>query len=259
MDRTRDPLPTRVQDTPTLPTGYDDALSWGLDDLGLELTAEARAVIAGHVRLLLAWTPAINLTALRDPATVALGHVVDSLAALAWLQSRGVDRGLDLGSGGGFPGLPVAAAMPTMAVTLLEPIAKKARFLAAVIEATGLSGRVVATNARAESLAQDRHLRASWPVVMARAVGATADVVELAFPLLEPGGSLLAWKRGDLTEELRTARRAVDALGGGTIEVTDVRVDGLRDHRLVVVSRSHSGRLPAAYPRDPAVRRHRPW
>jgi len=259
LDRRREPLPTRVEDTPRLPAAFDDALRRGLGELDLELTVEARAVIEGHVRLLLAWTPAINLTAIRDPAAVALEHVVDSLTAVAWLRSRGVGWLLDLGSGGGFPGLPLAAALPRLSATLLEPIAKKARFLSTVISATGESGRVTAMATRAEQLARDPDQRGRWPAVTARAVGSTADLVELAFPLLAPAGALVAWKRGDLAAELASARRAVDALAGGTIEVVDVGVDGLRDHRLVVATRGGSGVVPDAFPRDAARRRRRPW
>ena len=261
MEPQREPLPTRVQDTPRLPTAYDDALVRGLQDLGLakdfERASAVRAAIDGHVRLLLAWTRAINLTAIRDPAAVATAHVVDSLAALPWLRARHPGRVLDLGSGGGYPGLPLAAALPGSTFTLAEPIAKKAAFLRAVVEATGLGDRVEVLTARAEALAADGGRRGKWSVVTARAVAPTAELVELAFPLLEAGGSLLAWKRGELEAELVAARRAVHALGGGSLEVHDVAVSGLTDHRLVIATRT--GRVPDDYPRDPAARRRRSW
>ena len=132
-----------------------------------------------------------------------------------WLRSRGTGRLLDLGSGGGFPGLPLAAALPGLETVLLEPIAKKTRFLRTVAEATELDARVSAITARAEQLGRDDGHRGRWPVVTARAVASTADLVELAFPLLAPGGSLIAWKRGELEAELVAARTAMAALGGG--------------------------------------------
>lgn len=257
MVQQREPLPARVQDVPTLPPAYSDAIDRGLAALGLELDEAAHAAIDGHVRLLLAWTRAINLTAIREPAAVATGHVIDSLAAVPWLRAMRAERILDVGSGGGFPGVPIAAALPGSSVTLLEPIGKKATFLRTAVEATGLAERVTVANARAEAMAADPGRRGSWSVVTARAVATTADLVELAFPLLTPGGALVAWKRGDLRAELDAARRAVDALGGGTLRVHDVEVDGLPGHRLVVATRG--GRVPDAYPRDPAARRRRPW
>ena len=90
-----------------------------------------------------------------------------------------------------------------------------------------------------------------------RAVAGLADLVELAFPLLEPGGALIAWKRGDIDPELVAAERAIDALGGGSVDVRPVTVDGLHGHRLVVVT--SRGRVPAEYPRDPGSRKRRPW
>jgi 16S rRNA (guanine527-N7)-methyltransferase len=257
LNRGREPLPAHVRDTPALPAAYRDALAGGLADLGLVLDDAALAAIDGHVRLLLAWTRAINLTGIRDPAAVALGHVVDSLTAVERLRSLRVERTLDLGSGGGFPGVPLAAAIPSLQVDLVEPIAKKARFLATAVEATGLAPRVSVITARAEDLARDPGRRGAWPAVTARAVGSTAELVELAFPLLGEGGVLIAWKRGAIEGELVAARRATDALGGGTLEVEDPAVRDLPGHRLVVATRT--GSVPAAFPREPAVRRRRPW
>lgn len=257
MEIPRKPLPTRVAETPDLPPAYHDALECGLDGLGLRLTADARSAIDGHARLLLAWTQSINLTAIREPAAVALGHVIDSLSALEILRGRGVDRFVDLGSGGGYPGVPLAAALPAARALLAEPIGKKADFLNTVIEATHLEGIAEAAPVRAESLAGDARHRGRWPAVTARAVAGLAELVELAFPLLAPGGILVAWKRGDLAAELAAAEHAVTALGGGRLDVHPVHVSGLEAHCLVVAT-AH-GRAPEAYPRDPGARKRRPW
>jgi len=257
MVRPREPLPTAVSGTRELPPEYGAALEAGLLELGVSLTADARDAIDAHARLLVAWTSAINLTAIRDPAAVALAHVVDSLAALPVLRDRGVDRFVDLGSGGGYPGFPLAVAAPTERALLIEPVGKKTRFLATVIAATGFDASIEASAVRAEALAADTRHRARWPAVTARAVGSLADLVELAFPLLEPGGVLVAWKRGDIDEELAVAASAATTLGGGTFEIRPVSVTGLDDHRLVVATAR--SRAPVAYPRDPAVRRRRPW
>jgi len=257
VDRPREPLPTRVEDTSALPPTYAVALESGLEALSLTLAPTARAAIDGHARLLMAWTTAINLTAIRDPAAVALGHVVDSLTALAILRERGADRMIDLGSGGGYPGIPLAAALPVARALLVEPIAKKATFLSVVATATGLADTVEAGPVRAEALAGDRRHRGRWPVVTARAVAGLAELIELAFPLLLPGGCLVAWKRGDLGRELAAAERAMAALGGGKIDVRPVSVAGLADHRLVVATIRAAA--PPEYPRDPATRKRRPW
>ena len=220
------------------------------------LDAGARTAIDGHVRLLLAWNRAINLTAIDDPAQAALGHVVDSLTALPVLRGRGIQRFVDLGSGGGFPGLPVAAALPATEALLVDSIGKKTRFLVTAINAIGLSTSTDVFAGRAEALATDSRHREGWPAVTVRAVGALADLVELAFPLLEPGGLLVAWKRGPLQAEVASARHAVEALGGGGLESVESG-PVLPGHRLVLVTKR--GRTNSSFPRDPAARRRSPW
>jgi 16S rRNA (guanine527-N7)-methyltransferase len=257
VSQEREPLPTHVRDTADLPPAYAAALERGIATLGIQLDAGARDAIDGHVRLLLAWTAAINLTAIREPGAVGLGHVVDSLTALDAIRRLGAHRVLDLGSGGGFPGIPLAAALPGLEVALVESVAKKARFLEVSTAATGLASRVTVVPARAEALAADPRQRRAWPIVTARAVASMPDLVELAFPLLRPGGALIAWKRGDVAEELDAAHRAIEGLGGGGIDTLDVAVPGLDQHRLVIATRT--GTVPDGYPREPAIRRRRPW
>jgi 16S rRNA (guanine527-N7)-methyltransferase len=257
VDGPREPLPTRVEATAALPPAYHDALEAGLAALRLTLTPAAGAVIEGHARLLLAWTSAMNLTAIRDPAAVALGHVVDSLAAVSILRDRGVSRFLDIGSGGGYPGVPLAAVLPAARAVLLEPIRKKAAFLSTALAAVGLGATVEAAPVRAEALAADTRHRGQWPAVVARAVGGLAELVELAFPLLKPGGILVAWKGGEIELELTAAEGAMASMGGGSIELRPVVVPGLADHCLVVATAR--GAAPAAYPRDPGARKRRPW
>lgn len=223
----------------------------------MELTADERDAIDGHVRLLVAWNEAINLTAIRDPAAMATWHVVDSLTALAVLRERDVDRFVDLGSGGGFPGLPLAIALPAATAVLADSVGKKVRFLATVVEAVGLARRVATYAGRAEALAHEREHRERWPAVTARAVASLPELAELAFPLLEPGGVLIAWKRGNIDAELAVAGRAVDTLGGGTLDTQSAATGSLPGHCLVVIRKN--GRTADRFPRDPAQRRRSPW
>jgi 16S rRNA (guanine527-N7)-methyltransferase len=270
-------LPRDPAALPPLPETFWVALDSGLPRLGLTLTDDARRAIDAHVRLLLAWNAAINLTAITAPATVATRHVLDSLTAVpplilrrdsavtsaraAPVTSAGAApsmRVLDLGSGGGFPGLPLAAALPELHVTLAESVAKKARFLEAAVDATGLRDRVVVSAQRAESLAGAAPGSASFDVVTARAVAPLDELVELAMPLLRVGGRLLAWKSGDLAAELAAARRAGRVLGAG--QPTAHRVEGIADlagHVIVEIEKRRP--TPAGYPRDPARRRARSW
>ncbi|MFM2105721.1 MAG: hypothetical protein RL338_753 [Chloroflexota bacterium] len=240
----RVPLPSRSSDLPPLPDGFGTALDAGLEALGIELSPASRTGIEAHVRLLLAWTAAINLTAVRDPERVATAHVIDSLAALPLLRELGAADLLDIGSGGGFPGLPLALALPARRALLVESIGKKARFLeTAVADLVALGslrgGAVSVATARAEALGGDPAHRGRWPIVVARAVASLEELVGLAAPLLAPGGRLVAWKRGDLGDEIAAAERRLRSLDGGRIRLVDppgAAAAGIPGHRLVVVT-----------------------
>jgi 16S rRNA (guanine527-N7)-methyltransferase len=254
--RRRDPLPTGVRKLAPLPAEFGAILNAGLAGLRLEASPRQRAALGDHVRLLLAWTETINLTAIRDPAAAAREHVLDSLSAIPLLRARGVSAVLDLGSGGGFPGIPLAVVLPARRALLVDSVGKKSRFLATAVEALGLGGRVAVATARAERLAADARQQGAWQAVVARAVTNLAELTELALPLLAPGGVLVAWKRGSLHEELSRAGRAAAFLGGGEPTVTTVGVEGLSDHVLVAIEKRRP--TPAGFPRDPATRRRRP-
>ncbi len=163
---------------------------------------------------------------------------------------------LDLGSGGGYPGLPLAAVLRPERTLLVDSVAKKVGFLHAVVGATGLERRVAAESVRAEVLAQDGRDRGAWSVVTARAVTGMAELIEIALPLLAPGGVLVAWKREPLDAELAAAAGTLAALRAGPVTVHEAGVPGLETHRLVVVPRG--GPIDRRFPRDPAERRRQP-
>jgi 16S rRNA (guanine527-N7)-methyltransferase len=273
LDRPRDPLPTSVEACPPLPAQYHHALDAGLSAIALRLSSDARATIDGHVRLLLAWNAAINLTAIREPAEIAVRHVLDSLTGLRILESRHVLRFLDLGSGGGYPGLPLIAAMAASRVRLIESVAKKARFLDTVVAATGLGALAEVLPIRAEALAIDAARTGRVTAVTARAVAPLAELVELSFPILGSGGWLVAWKSASAVAsdgpELAAARRAIAVIDpAATISIEPAlpaavdpgnpAISALADHQLVIIER-RAERIDGAWPRNPATRRRQPW
>jgi 16S rRNA (guanine527-N7)-methyltransferase len=153
--------------------------------------------------------------------------------------------------------MPLAAVLPADLAVLVESVGKKARFLQAAAEATGLEARVQVAARRVEDLAAESAHRERWPAVLARAVGSLAELVELAFPLLERGGHLIAWK-GDLSgDELAAGRRAVVGLGGGHVAVVPSPTPGQPRNRLVIATKR--GATASAFPRNPATRKRRPW
>ena len=187
---------------------------------------------------------------------MARAHVLDSLAAEPLLRSLGIARFLDLGSGGGYPGIPLAAALGADRVLLVDSVGKKVQFLSVAIREVGLRATTAAERARAEALAHDSRDREAWPAVTARAVAPLADLVELALPLIAPGGVLVAWKGASAEDEVESAGGALRALGAGPVRILGAGVPGLEDHRLVVVPRG--GPIDARFPREPGERRRRP-
>lgn len=256
MDRRREPLPSRVEGLPPLPDDAEATLTEGLRVLATDLPDDARARLVDHLRLLLAWTASINLTSIREPVAAVRAHVLDSLTALPILRERELDLVLDLGSGGGYPGLPLAIALPARRALLVESVGKKATFLAAAVDALRLADRVDVFAGRAEVLARDVRHRERWPAVLARGVAGLPELLELSLPLVAPGGVLVAWKRHPLDAELQAAESVRGPFGGGPLEVHDAGPAGIADHVLVVVPKIR--RSPDVYPRDPALRRRGP-
>lgn len=161
----------------------------GAAALGVVLEEEHLERFGLHGRELLEWNRRVNLTAITDPEAVAVKHFVDACAAAPWIPARA--RILDVGSGGGFPGIPLAVLRPLGEVVLLDPSRKKANFLRHVLRTLGLGNASVA-QARAEDLAGDPELRRSFDIVISRALGTPARIVPLAAPLLRPGGRGIA-------------------------------------------------------------------
>jgi 16S rRNA (guanine527-N7)-methyltransferase len=262
------PLPESADELPALPAEFWRVVDAGLDAMALPVDEAARGAIDVHVRLLVAWNAAINLTALRDPEQIARNHVLDSLLAVPVLAARNPRSVLDLGSGGGFPGLPLAAAMPVERVGLVDSIGKKARFLAvaaqavraAIDEPDAPAPHIDAIAERAEDLAQEADHREAWDLVVARAVGTVAEVAELGLPLTAIGGNVAMWKRdvgdGSLQAEMADAARVVQAAGGGPsrmVALAPASKIGLVGHCLVVVTKVRP--TPDRYPRPASERR----
>jgi 16S rRNA (guanine527-N7)-methyltransferase len=214
-----------------------------------ELSPAETAAVTAHLRLLDAWNPAINLTRVSDPLERATRHLLDSLVAVPHIERLipdGHGKIADLGSGGGFPGVPLAARLLSrydgLSMTLIESIGKKARFLEVVTAASGLAPRLRVAHARAEELAQGGGVR--FDVITARAIAPLGELIRLAAPLLTPTGSLLAWKRagGDWDAELSAASSFI---GSSAIEEIPVNAVGLAGALLVRVTPHESERVRA--------------
>ena len=214
----------------------------GLNALGLP--EGAAAPLAHYGELLLETNQVMNLTAITDPADVAALHFLDSAALLTLADFH--DKSVaDVGTGAGFPGLPLKIVEPSIRLTLLDAQGKRVRFLESVCRELGLED-VACIHGRAEEFAADR--RESFDLVTSRAVAALPVLSELCLPLVKPGGYFLAMKSVDCEAELSSAKRALDTLGGRVEAVRDYEIPGTDvRHRLILIKKFRQ--TPEKYPR----------
>ena len=219
-----------------------DILRAGLTELGLDAgAAEPLAAFAGMV---LERNRVMNLTAITDEADFARLHLLDS-AALLNVADFGGKRVVDVGTGAGFPGVPLRILRGDFDLTLLDSTGKRVAFLEEACAALGLA-RTECVCARAEDFAARR--RETFDLALSRAVAALPVLCELCLPLVKPGGRFLAMKSARSDEELRAAAHAIAALGGRVERVADYAIPtGDVTHRVVVIEKVKP--TPPQYPR----------
>lgn len=197
---------------------------------GLALSEQQHAQLSRYLDLLLAANQRINLTRITDRAAAEVQHVGDALTLLPHLPA-GPFRLVDVGSGGGVPGIPLAIARPGAAVMLVESTKKKASFLRETIKAIGLAG-VSVSEWRAEDVGRSNS-RETFDVAVARAVATLDWLAEWCLPLVKTGGKLLAMKGLRVREELPAAQKTIRLLGGEEPLVHPVELPG-SEHRVIV-------------------------
>ncbi|HJB30485.1 16S rRNA (guanine(527)-N(7))-methyltransferase RsmG [uncultured Oscillibacter sp.] len=220
----------------------EQQLQAGLAALGLPTEGVPSLLRYGH--LLMETNKVMNLTAITDPADIAALHFLDS-AALLTLEDFRDKTVVDVGTGAGFPGLPLKILEPTIHLTLLDSLGKRVQFLERVCQELGLAD-VACIHGRAEEFAAAH--RESFDLAVSRAVAALPVLCELCLPLVRPGGKFLAMKSVDSDQELESARHAIEILGGAVSGVRDYAIPGTEvRHRLILVKKVK--KTPEKYPR----------
>jgi 16S rRNA (guanine527-N7)-methyltransferase len=215
---------------------------------GLALSEQQRQLLSRYIDLLLEANQRMNLTRIADRAAAEIQHAGDALTVLPFLPAGGIAL-IDVGSGGGVPGIPLAIARPDSRVILLEATKKKAAFLSEAVAKLELKNVQVLAE-RAE-IAGRGALREKCDVAVARAVGAMDFLVEWCLPLVKKGGKMLAMKGARIADELPAAAKAIRLLGGGEPRVHPVELPGAEHH--VIVEIPKVARTDPKYPRDPTV------
>ena len=215
-----------------------DIIASGLADLSLEgrVPPQAADQLAEYGRLLLEKNQVMNLTAIREPEGVARLHMLDCAALVNCAQFESKTL-IDVGTGAGFPGLPLKILVPSLEVTLLDSLNKRVDWLNEVSGQLGLSG-VRAIHARAEEQAQVKGFRDSFDFATARAVADLRLLAELCLPFVKVGGWFLSMKSVESDQELEQAAHAIKLLGGRVRNTVDYTIPGSDvTHRVVVIEK----------------------
>jgi len=252
-----------------------EMLRAGAQSLGLYLATEHVCAFQTYYHELTVWNRRFNLTTVTRYEDVQIKHFLDSLTCLLALPVPDASQSLrglpnvvplssketallcvDVGTGAGFPGLPLKIMRPSLQLTLLDSSKKKVMFLKHLVKCLGLSG-VESLWTRAEEAGQDPHHRERYDVALARAVADLTVLAEYCLPLCRKGGCFVAQKGANVEKEIKEAEAAIGILGGKLREVKLLHLPGFKESRSLVVI-DKIGETPIKYPRRPGMPTKRP-
>jgi len=217
----------------------------------VHLTGRQVMALVTYEKELLEWNQKFNLTAIRDTESIRTKHFLDSFSCvLAWKTSP-PNHLIDVGTGAGFPGIPLKILYPNLKLTLVESVRKKVMFCQHIVSLLGLE-HVNILQARAEDLGQDPQNRERFDWAVARAVANLNVLSEYLIPLVKVGGTMLAQKGESGPAEAQSAEEAMKLLGGKLRQLIPVKLPGVADDRYLVVVDKVAA-TPPKYPRKPGV------
>lgn len=218
------------------------------EKLGISVSSEQLERFEKLTELLVEQNKTMNLTAITDPDGIAVKHFADSISILSAVEFEKGAKVLDVGTGAGFPGIPLLIMRPDLDLTMLDSTAKKLRYVADTVDSLGLTANVL--HSRAEEAAQKPEYRESFDIVCSRAVAALNILCEYCLPFVKKGGVFAAMKGAKAQEEIELAKNSIKTLGGEIIAQKSFTLsDGAE--RTIIIIKKISHNLPK-YPRPSA-------
>jgi 16S rRNA (guanine527-N7)-methyltransferase len=232
----------------------------GAGKLGIEFNARQVKQFELYYQELIEWNRRVNLTAITDYSSVQVKHFLDSLTVTLALSAEELTNPdfkiADIGTGAGFPGVPLKILFPQPRLVLLEPTTKKITFLQHIVSKLELEN-VEVLNGRAEEAAHLPLYREQFALVLSRAVALLPTLVELTLPFCRVGGRFIAQKKGEVEQEVNRAKEAIAVLGGKLDQIKKIELDEFNDARYLVIIDKICP-TPGKYPRRPGLPRRRP-
>lgn len=219
-------------------------------EMGIDLSEEQTRRFEEYYKILKEWNSFMNLTAITEHGDVLKKHFLDSLSLIKAADLKGGGRLLDVGTGAGFPGIPLKIVFPQLQITLLDSLGKRVKFLNHVVDKLELK-QIEAVHGRAEDFARDPFYRESFDYVVSRAVANLSSLSEYCIPYVNIGGSFISYKSGNVEEELLNAENAISILGGKTENVIRFTLADTEERTLICIKKVRS--TAKKYPRKAGI------
>ena len=226
---------------------FKEELAKAAAEYGISLSDTQMEQYNRYFELLVEWNEKINLTAITEPKEVAIKHMIDSITAYDDNLFKDGTTVIDVGTGAGFPGLPLKIFCPEIKLTLMDSLNKRIKFLQTVVEELGLKD-VECVHARAEEGARNKKYRESFDIAVSRAVARLPILCEYCLPFVKKGGHFIALKGMQYHDEAEEAAKAIKVMGGSHTDIRPVKLPELDDKRAVITI-TKTMPTPKAYPR----------
>lgn len=235
---------------------YYDLMNIAAKHVGLDFNDEKYERFMKYKDLLKDWNEKVNLTAITDDEEIIRKHFIDSIKIFSFEPLKNAKKIIDIGTGGGFPGIPMKIMMPQAEVVLLDSLKKRINVLENILKEIGIND-VTTIHGRAEDYAKESIYRESFDAVVSRAVANLTVLSEFCLPYVKIGGYFVAMKGPSVDEEVAEAKKAIDILGGKLKDIIEVEIeDSDLKHNLVIVEKIKN--TPKQYPRKAGTAAKKP-